>query len=330
MKTQCPNCKARFNVDDKFAGKQAKCPKCAKPFTIEPFIETPVAVAAPVKNPEPAETPAKSAEPVSPPVKDPQPIGPPVKRPEQIAAPAKIAEPVKPPVTIPKPAETLVAKGAEPAKQEKPVSKPVSKTTLSKVIFVYCWMAVRIIAGILAGLGLMLAIKNAKGGHSTLITTFAAADVFFAGSVLIELLLFYKMWAAIKDSRTSITPGKAVGFLFIPVFNFYWALCMVIGFAEDYNSFIQRRSIKTGDLPVTLFMVYAFALMLSILFVTTPMICVFAFLGRIRGAFLGYPLAFWLLFSFVSAIGIVHFIMYTLVSMKTCNAINALPETKGR
>ena len=67
MKTQCPNCKARFNINDKFVGKQAKCPKCAKPFTIEPFIETPVAVEAPAKSPEPAAPPVKSPEPVAPP-----------------------------------------------------------------------------------------------------------------------------------------------------------------------------------------------------------------------------------------------------------------------
>ena len=96
----------------------------------------------------------------------------------------------------------------------------------------------RIIAGVLGTLGLVLAIQ--KGAKSTLIATFAAADVFLICSVAIEYMLFYKMWAAIKDSQTSISPGKAVGFLFIPVFNLYWALLMVTGFAEDYNSFILQ------------------------------------------------------------------------------------------
>jgi len=56
---QCPNCNSKFNVNETSIGKQAKCPKCAKPFTIEPFVETPVAV----------EPPAKSSEPVAPPAK---------------------------------------------------------------------------------------------------------------------------------------------------------------------------------------------------------------------------------------------------------------------
>jgi hypothetical protein len=44
-------------------------------------------------------------------------------------------------------------------------------------------MAVRIIAGILGGLGLMLATR--KAAHSTLIAAFATADVFLVCSVLL-------------------------------------------------------------------------------------------------------------------------------------------------
>jgi predicted Zn finger-like uncharacterized protein len=291
MKTQCPNCKARFNANENSIGKQAKCPKCGKPFTIEPFIETPVAVEPPAK---------------SPPLASPAPIIPPVKSPE----------PVKPPV-----------KSAELAKEEKPESKVLSKA-LSKTVFVYCWLIIRIIAGIFGLLGIVLAIR--KDAHSTLITTFAAADIFLVCSVLIELSMFYKMWAAIQDDQASISPAKAVGFLFIPVFNIYWALLMVTGFAEDYNAFIQRRVIKTKDLPMSLFLIYAFALILSATVVTTPMVCVFAFVGLISRAFIGYPLQSWLLFIFVFAAGVGHFIAYLLVAIKTCNAINALPERKGR
>ena len=292
MKTQCPNCKARFNTNDASVGKQAKCPKCAKPFTIEPFIEMPVVVEPPVKSPEPVAPPAKSPEPVAPPVKiaepiePPAPIAPPVKSPEPVIPPVKITAPIAPPaITV------------EPAKEEKPESKAVSKTALSKTVFVYCWTGVRIIAGISGALGLMLAIR--KEAHSTLIATFAAANVFLICSVAIEMLLFYRMWAAIQDDKTSISPAKAVGFLFIPVFNIYWALLMVTGFAEDYNAFIQRRAIKTKDLPMALFLIYAFAFISVATILTTPMICIFAFVGLISRAFIGYPAAAWTLFALV-------------------------------
>jgi hypothetical protein len=251
------------------------------------------------------ETPVKSVAPVEAPVKRPEPVIPPVKKPEPIAPPAKSAEPVK---------------------EEKPEPKVLSKA-VSKIVFVYCWMAVRIIAGILGASGFAMAIR--KGGHSTLIAAFAAADVFLVCSVLIELMLFYKMWAAIRDSQTSISPAKAVGFLFIPVFNIYWALLMLTGFAEDYNAFIQRRTVKAKELPITIFLIYAFMFILAAFVVTIPMICVFGFLGLISRAFIGYPHAVWGLLSFVIAAGVGHFITYVLVAIKTCNAINALQERKS-
>lgn len=313
MKTQCPNCKAKFNINETSVGKQAKCPKCAKPFTIEPFIEMP---APPAKLGEPVAvvSPAKSPAPVTTPVKSPEPIAPRVKSPMPIAPPAISAEPAR-----------LASGESRQAKEGKPESKASSKA-LSKTVFVYCWTGVRIIAGVLAALGLMLAIR--KEGNSTLIATFAAADVFLICSAAIEMLLFYKMWAAIQDDNASISPAKAVGFLFIPVFNIYWALLMVTGFAEDYNAFIQRRAIKTKDLSLTLFMIYAFAFILSATVLTTPMICIFAFAGLISRAFIGYPAAAWTLFSLVLAAGAVHFITYILVAFKTCNAVNVLSERK--
>jgi hypothetical protein len=162
-----------------------------------------------------------------------------------------------------------------------------------------------------------------------LIAIFAAADVFLVCSVAIELMLFYKMWAAIKDSQPSISPGKAVGFLFIPVFNIYWALLMLPGFTEDYNSFVIRRSIRAGRLPMTLFLMYAVLFMATAMFVTVPMICVFPVIGRISRAFDSYALASWVLVSIAAAAGIGHFITYILVTMKTCNAVNVLPEKQG-
>ncbi len=331
MKTQCPNCKSRFNVNETNIGKQAKCPKCTKTFTIQPFVEAPVApvpaAAAPlVKSPEPAAIPPKPAEPASPPAKASEEVKPPA------AVPVKGPEPAMPQIKSPPPAPPqakIPAPTAPPAIMPEAAQQVKSKTNaLSKTLFVYCWIAVRILAGVLAALGLMLAIK--KGTNSTLMMAFAIADIFLIGSIAIEFMLFYKMWGAIKDSQSTISPGKAVGFLFIPVFNIYWALLMITGFAEDYNSFILRRSIKTGNLPMSLYLVYAFAFILTAAIVTVPMIFVFAFFGLIYRAYAGYPAAFWGLVVFLSISGLAHFITYILFAMKTCDAINALPGNAGK
>ena len=320
MKTQCPNCKSKFNVNETNVGKKAKCPKCAQPFTIEPLPAAP-----PAQGPEPVAPPAKivpPAEPqasVAPPVKSPEPIAPAVKSPAPIAPPAINAQPAK--EVLPEPKTASKSASDETSSQS-------GGAALSKTVFVYCWIAVRIIAGILGALGLVLAIQ--KGAKSTLIATFAAADVFLVCSIAIELMLFYKMWAAIKDSQPSILPGRAVGFLFIPVFNIYWALLMLTGFTEDYNSFIIRRSIRAVKLPMTLFLIYAVLFMSTAMFVTIPMMCVFPFTGLISRAFDGYTFASWVLVSIAAAAGIGHFVTYILVAIKTCNAVNALSVKQGR
>ncbi len=314
MKTQCTNCKAKFNVDEKFTGKQVKCPKCTKPFTIQPFLEAPAVAAPPAASPKPVEKPAAAPAPVPPP---------------EPPAPAPKVETPPPPPISPQPVAPAI-KTQEPAKKEQtesqPVSKPLKKLKLSKIVFVYVWIIVRLIAGALAGWGLMLALN--KGEHSTLIKAFAAADVFLLLSILLELLLFYKMWSAIADKQTSVTPGKAVGFLLIPVFNLYWALNMIMAFAEDYNSFIGRHSLNTKDLPLTLFMLYAFSFLLTMIFITVPMLCVFTIVSRISGAFASYAQVAWLLVGFAAFAGLAHFVIYIISAAKTCDAVNALTTEK--
>lgn len=168
----------------------------------------------------------------------------------------------------------------------------------------------------------MMAIQ--KGEYSTVIKTFIVADVFLILGVLIELVLYYKMWAVIQDDEVSVSPAKAILFLLIPFFNIYWMLNMLIGFAEDYNSFIERRSINIKEMPVMLFVIYAFSSILTAIVVTVPMLCVFGFANRIYGAFTNYTQMAWAVFFFVSVAAAVHFITYILVSIKTCNAVNGL------
>jgi predicted Zn finger-like uncharacterized protein len=303
MKTQCPNCKAKFNINETSVGKQAKCPKCTQPFKIEPFVETP---ASPVSSPEPVKDTAPAAvhAPASTAIANPVPAAP----------QPKIAAPITPPI-----------KSASLPSEEQPKTQAASKIVLSKTLFAYCWTAVRIVTGALGILGVVMAMRG--GSQSTLIMIFAAADIFLIGSIAIEYMLFYKMWAAIKDNQTSISPGKAVGFLFIPVFNIYWALLMVTGFAEDYNSFILRRSIKAKSLPMSLYLIYAFALMLAETVITGPMLCILGFpLYYIRRVFEEYTAVAWILLVFLSTAGIIHFIMYIFFANKTCDAVNTLPE----
>ncbi|MDA3798455.1 MAG: hypothetical protein PF692_05165 [Kiritimatiellae bacterium] len=76
--------------------------------------------------------------------------------------------------------------------------------------------------------------------------------VLFGEIVLVVLL--YKSWAAIQDGHARTTPGKAIGFLFIPFFNIYWAFQATWGLSKDFNAYLQRNSISVAALPEGLFL----------------------------------------------------------------------------
>lgn len=315
MKTQCPHCKSKFNVKEANIGKQAKCPKCTKPFTIQQYAETSQPAKPMTSPPKPQPSAGKASlqtetfgQAAAVPVKRPEPVSAPARTETKEEIQQKSAE-----------AAAVPAKISEPPKKEKPKSKK-----LSKIVFLYCWIAVRIIAVILGFLGISMLITQKS--FTTIITVLAAADVFWLAGVFIELLLFYKIWAAIQDGRASMSPCKAVAFLFIPVFNFYWALLMFLGIVDDYNAFIQRRSVKTGELSFTLFLIYAFLFILSEMFVTVLMLCILIFVKLVSRALDSYSGLVWTMFVFMAAAAILHFIMHILIADKTCNAVNALEE----
>ncbi len=60
-------------------------------------------------------------------------------------------------------------------------------------------------------------------------------------SNVLLLRLLYKAWAALPPTRARTTPGKAVGYLFIPFYNLYWCWTAFPGFASDFNQFIKDR-----------------------------------------------------------------------------------------
>ena len=110
------------------------------------------------------------------------------------------------------------------------------------------------------------------------------------------MVLFYKMWSAIQDGHARMIPGKAVGFLFIPLFNVFWSFQVIWGFAKDYNAYTRRHCLTLPDLPEGLFLTYT----------------ILAFTGWI-------PVVGLLL-------NIADYFIALLMISRICTAVNALPE----
>jgi hypothetical protein len=66
--------------------------------------------------------------------------------------------------------------------------------------------------------------------------------------MVIHYILLYRFWLLIQDGKARTSPGKAVGFCFIPFFNLYWIYVAIVGLAEDMNLYCCERNID-GPMP---------------------------------------------------------------------------------
>lgn len=82
------------------------------------------------------------------------------------------------------------------------------------------------------------------------------AVVAHVGSLVLMLvlsnLLLYRVWALIQDGVARVTPGRAIGYRFIPFFHFYWELVAVKGLAEDLNAYARRKEIAAPPVSTEL------------------------------------------------------------------------------
>lgn len=131
------------------------------------------------------------------------------------------------------------------------------------------------------------------------ITLFSLIPILY--SVIIGCLLWYKAWASIQDGHPRTTPGKAIGFLFIPFYNLYWIFQAFWGFAKDYNSYIARHEVVASKLPEGLFL----------------SLCILSLISALGAFPARVPLHRY-------ALSIVLFVIGIAVVNKVCDAVNSL------
>lgn len=86
------------------------------------------------------------------------------------------------------------------------------------------------------------------------LTAFTITTYFFyvvaLVTMILQFVLLYRLWKIIQDGVTRTTPGKAVGYLFIPGYNLYWYFRAFRGFSIETNAFIDRHYILHPELKV--------------------------------------------------------------------------------
>jgi hypothetical protein len=79
--------------------------------------------------------------------------------------------------------------------------------------------------------------------------------------------LHYSLWKVVPTHVARTTPGKALGFCFIPFFNwFYWNFVSLVGLSKDINETLRQRGI---DLQVSVGLPQTYCILLLLNVVTT-------------------------------------------------------------
>jgi len=74
---------------------------------------------------------------------------------------------------------------------------------------------------------------------------------------IISMSFIYSVWASLEGINTmNITPQKAIGFMFIPIYNYYWIFIVYRRFYIEANLYTQSKIAKLG-LPTT-FVIFTF------------------------------------------------------------------------
>jgi hypothetical protein len=79
-------------------------------------------------------------------------------------------------------------------------------------------------------------------GPGGLLLILPAASLLIAATVF-DCILLYRNWLLLQGHGARTTPGKAVGFCFIPVFCFYWWFVAYAGLARDNNRYMDAAGI---------------------------------------------------------------------------------------
>ncbi|MGI6707074.1 MAG: hypothetical protein ACOX6S_12895 [Clostridia bacterium] len=82
----------------------------------------------------------------------------------------------------------------------------------------------------------------------------------------------YQMWDFVQKGFPRTNPRKAVGFLLIPFYNFYWVFQAFWGFARDFNRYIELWVLDVEPLSELIFIALSVFTLAAWLFCWIPII----------------------------------------------------------
>lgn len=145
------------------------------------------------------------------------------------------------------------------------------------------------------------------------------ANLLIILSSVVTFILIYKMWAAIQGRGARTTAGRALGFMFIPLFNFYWFFQVYWGWTKDYNRIHESEDVELPLMPEGIGLAVCVLPLLSMCLMFAGLI-VGGFKSFSEGAAVNVGIQASMLISLVNVI------LMALLFNKICDGINALVD----
>lgn len=78
-------------------------------------------------------------------------------------------------------------------------------------------------------------------------------------AMILQLMTLHRTWKCLSLAGATVTPGSAVGFLFIPFFNLYWVFRAFYGLSQEWNRITaaHEETRMAPRMPEGLFLAYS-------------------------------------------------------------------------
>ena len=97
-----------------------------------------------------------------------------------------------------------------------------------------------IAATVLMAIGIIYSMYDSGGGGLVLAVCYVLAMPLFITAGVLQMIYLHRGWSLLKGlNRVRTTPGRAVGLLFVPLFNLYWMFVAWYGWAQEYNRYVD-------------------------------------------------------------------------------------------
>ena len=133
--------------------------------------------------------------------------------------------------------------------QQASVANTIKTLNTNFMVYLICLVAglsLMVMGGGVMALGVQIA-KDGRNADGILLlgTAFMMIGmVVLIVSLIFWCILHYHLWKVIPRDIARTTPGKAVGLLFIPLFNLYWVFVSCLGLSKDINKTLQQRGMQ--------------------------------------------------------------------------------------